>query len=401
MKTFTIYSPPVILPLMLWLGILLSAEPASQNKAPPPGAKRLPGEPNPRYANDPPPKKKIVYKKLGERELSLHVFEPAAQDSTAKRPAIVFFHGGAWAIGNPDQFYYQCDYLAKRGMWAASAEYRLTGQGTGVRIPDIVLDAKDAVRYVRSHAAELGIDPDRITAAGGSAGGHLAAATAVVPEENPPGTENPMSAVSGKANLLVLFNPALFYPSAGKTVTLEQLTKDTPPSIMFYGTKDDMLHYGNDCLKQAQRLGFSMQLFTGKDAGHSFFNDQPWRDLTLYESDRFLAQHGYLQDPPTVKPRPGKELNEVKKPLDAKDLPELKINSPQQQKAKAPPQRETESPPQKAAPPLDESAAKKQQSECAAKLNLPVETTSKLGIQVILIPPAGAALPQPYYLGKY
>jgi dipeptidyl aminopeptidase/acylaminoacyl peptidase len=94
MKTFRIHSLPAILPLMLWSGILLSAEPASQNKAPPTGAKGVPGEPNPRYANDPPPKKKIVYKKVGERELSLHVFEPAGQEPKAKRPAIAFFHGG-------------------------------------------------------------------------------------------------------------------------------------------------------------------------------------------------------------------------------------------------------------------------------------------------------------------
>src|SRR5262249_34481289 len=167
-----------------------------------------------------------------------------------------------------------------------------------------------------------------------------------------------------------------------------------------------MLDYGNDCLKQAQRLGFPLQLFTGKDAGHSFFNDQPWRDLTLYESDKFLVKYGYLEGPPIVKPRPGKELYEVKKPLDPQDLPELKINSPQQQKANAL-QRETESPPQKAVPTPDESAAKrqqaakKQQEDWAAKLKLPVETTNKLGIQLILIPPADAALPKPYYLGKY
>src|SRR5262245_27114375 len=324
MKMITINGLQAILPLMLFSGALLSAEPESKTNAPPQGNKGAPARPS-RFANDPRPTKKIVYKRVGERALSLHVFEPAGQEPTGKRPAIVFFHGGAWAIGNPDQFYYQCDYLAKRGLWAASAEYRLTGQGSGVRIPDIVLDAKDAVRYVRSHAAELGIDPDRIAAAGGSAGGHLAAATAVAPEANPPGN------VSGKANLLVLFNPALFYPSAGKTVTLDQFMKDTPPAILFYGTKDEMLHYGNDCLAQSQRLGSALQLSTAKDTGHSFFNDQPWRDLTLYESDRFLARYRYLQGPPTVAPRPGKQLDEVKKPLAPKDLPPLKTTSPPQQ----------------------------------------------------------------------
>ena len=194
MKTITIHSLQAMLPMMLLSGILLSAEPESKNNALPPGTKGAPKRPAAWYG--PPPAKKIVYKKVGERELSLNVVEPAGQKPTVKRPAIVFFHGGGWAIGDPNQFYYQCDYLAKRGLWAASAEYRLTAPGAGVKIADIALDAKDAMRYVRSHAGDLGVDPDRIAAAGGSAGGHLAAATAVVPEENPRGT------VSGKANLL-------------------------------------------------------------------------------------------------------------------------------------------------------------------------------------------------------
>lgn len=385
MKTITIHSLHAIFPMMLLSGILLSAQPESKNKAAPPDIKGAPLRPS-RFAKDPRPAKKIVYKKVGERELSLHVFEPAGQKPTAKLPAIVFFHGGAWAIGDPDQFYYQCDYLAKRGLWAASAEYRLTAQGAGVKIADIVLDAKDAIRYVRSHAGDLGVDPVRIVAAGGSAGGHLAAATAVVPEENPPGT------ASGKANLLVLFNPALFYPSAGKTVVLEQFTKDTPPAILFYGTKDDMLQYGMDCLAQSRRLGFPLRLFTAKDAGHSFFNDQPWRDRTLYEADRFLAQHGYLQGPPTVEPRPGKwELDEVKEPGPigtGAGIPSV-------------PASKDKSPPQKGGATPDENAAKKQQEEWAAKLKLPVEASNKMGMKLILIPPAGAALPKPYYLGKY
>jgi formylglycine-generating enzyme required for sulfatase activity/acetyl esterase/lipase len=384
MKMITIHRLPALLPMMLLSGILLADEPANKQKAATQNTKRVPGQPNPRYANDPPPTKKIIYKKIGERELSLHVFEPTGQP-TAKRPAIVFFHGGAWAIGNPDQFYYQCDYLAKRGLWAASAEYRLTAPGAGVKIADIVLDAKDAVRYVRSHAGDLGVDPDRIAAAGGSAGGHLAAATAVAPEENPPG------AVSGKANLLVLFNPALFYPSAGKTVTLEQFTKDTPPAILFYGTKDDMLQYGMDCLAQSQRLGFPLRLLTAKDAGHSFFNDQPWRDSTLWEADRFLAHHGYLQGSPTVESRPGRwQLDEVKEPILIGTG--SGISSPAASEDK---------PPQKVPVTPDESAAKKQQEDWAAKLKLPMETTNKIGMKLILIPPASAATSKPYYLGKY
>src|SRR3954454_23798257 len=161
MKTITMHSLQAILPMMLLPGILFSAEPDKKNDAAPPGTPGATGRPS-RYANDPPPVKKIVYKRAGGWELALHVFEPAGQEPAAKRPAIVFFHGGAWAIGDANQFYYQCDYLARRGMWAASADYRLTSPGAGIKIDDIVLDAKDAIRYVRSHAGELGIDPDRI-----------------------------------------------------------------------------------------------------------------------------------------------------------------------------------------------------------------------------------------------
>src|SRR4051794_11230316 len=154
MKTITTYTLPALLPMMLLSGLLFSAEPEKKNDALPPGTEGGPGQRNSRYAKDPLPAKKIVYKKAGGWELALHVFEPEGPAPAGKRPAILFFHGGAWAIGDANQFYYQCVYLAKRGMWAASADYRLTSPGAGVKIADIVLDAKDAIRYVRSHAAE-------------------------------------------------------------------------------------------------------------------------------------------------------------------------------------------------------------------------------------------------------
>jgi acetyl esterase/lipase len=95
MTTITMDSLRAMLPMMLLPGILLSAEPERKNTAPPPGTTGVPGRPS-RFANDPRPAKKIVYKEVGGWELALHVFEPAGQQPTARRPAIVFFHGGAW-----------------------------------------------------------------------------------------------------------------------------------------------------------------------------------------------------------------------------------------------------------------------------------------------------------------
>ncbi len=256
------------------------------------------------------PTRQVVYKTVGGKGLLLYIFEPAPEKTPApnkaakSRPAIVFFHGGAWQIGHPVMLFRQCAYLAGRGMWAASAQYRLVGNQPGVapneraRVADCIEDAKDAIRYVREHAEELGVDPQRIVAGGGSAGGHLAAATAVAPDEKEPPSGK---SVSCKPNLLVLFNPALFHQGAQGTLKLEHFTPKTPPMIMFYGTKDPMLKdFARPLQAQAVKMGFSLESYEAEGVGHSFFNDSPWRERTLWQIDRFLAKHGYLQGDPTL-----------------------------------------------------------------------------------------------------
>lgn len=69
------------------------------------------------------PDKKLTYKKTGEIELKLHVFNPEGHKASNRRPAIVFFFGGGWTGGSPSKFYQHCKYLASRGMVAMSAEY--------------------------------------------------------------------------------------------------------------------------------------------------------------------------------------------------------------------------------------------------------------------------------------
>ena len=120
-----------------------------------------------------------AYKKTPQGELSLHFSFPVDWKPSDKRPAIVFFFGGGWKNGSYLQFVSQSDYFASRGMVAASADYRI--ESIHHTKPDkCVEDAKSAVRWLRQHASELGIDPNKVVASGGSAGGHLALTTALL-----------------------------------------------------------------------------------------------------------------------------------------------------------------------------------------------------------------------------
>ncbi len=122
----------------------------------------------------------VVYKKVEDRELKIFIERPAAWKATDQRPAIVFYFGGGCVGGTPEQFRKQSEYLATRGMVGIRVEYRTIPKGD--KGPPVICcaDAKSAMRYVRAHAKELGIDPKRIADSGGSAGGHLAAFTALV-----------------------------------------------------------------------------------------------------------------------------------------------------------------------------------------------------------------------------
>lgn len=146
-----------------------------------------------------------IYRKINGVELPLHIYTPQGHKAGDKRPAIIFFFGGGWTGGTPAQFEQHCKYLASRGMVAMTAEYRVLSRH-GVRAVDCYLDAKQAIRWARTNAEQLGIDPTRLAAGGGSAGGHLAGALGTIPTLGDPHGARP---VSGTPNALVLFNPAL------------------------------------------------------------------------------------------------------------------------------------------------------------------------------------------------
>jgi acetyl esterase len=265
------------------------------------------------FAADIVPDEKITYKTVGEVSLQLHVFMPANHKPTDHSPCIVFFFGGGWVGGSPTQFYPHCRYFASRGMVAISAEYRVKNRH-GTTPYECVKDGKSAIRWVRTHADELGIDPRRIAAGGGSAGGHVAAATGTVNGFQEPSED---TAISSKPNALVFFNPVFDNGPEGygydrvkehwrEFSPMHNIDEATPPTVVFLGTKDKLVpvstaeKYKALMAKSGRRC--DLHLYEGQP--HGFFNyrngKNPYYYQTVIEADKFLASLGYLEGKPTL-----------------------------------------------------------------------------------------------------
>lgn len=263
----------------------------------------------------PSPDKRLVYKLVGDVKLELNVFVPAGHQTSDHRPAVVFFFGGGWVGGTPQQFFPQCRYLASRGMVAVSAEYRVQSRhGTTPR--ECVEDGKSAVRFLRAHAADFGIDPDRLAAGGGSAGAHVAAAIALCSRIEGAGDD---PHVSCQPSALVLFNPVFdngpdsFGHERVKEYwrdvsPLHNIVAGAPPTAVFLGTEDKLIPVTTaEAYRDRMRAcGARCDLYLYEGQGHGFFNAAHPEHFarTLIDADRFLASLGYLDGAPTMQVPP-------------------------------------------------------------------------------------------------
>ncbi len=283
-----------------------------------------------------------VYRHVGGVDLAVHIFAPPGHVSTDRSAAILFFFGGGWANGSASQFVPQCKHLAARGMVAIAADYRVYSRNQAM-IADCVADAQTAMRWVRSHAKDLGIDADRIAAAGGSAGGHLAAATAMLDDF----TCDPQATVSFRPNALVLFNPAVDLRSTisvsgrPKVNTLKianrmgakaenlspaaHVRAGLPPTIIFHGMSDTLVPFSSleDFTKAMKAAGNDCKLVGFRGRKHGFFNfgrnENRYYHETLSQAECFLASLGYL------KADRASDYNEYRKPA---SRPETSASQP-------------------------------------------------------------------------
>jgi len=257
-----------------------------------------------------PESRDVIYKTVGERELRIHIHNPAGWKASDRRGAIIFFFGGGWTSGSVGQFEVQAEYFASRGLVAARADYRVKSRD-GVRPDKCVEDARSAVRWMRQNAGRLGIDPARLIASGGSAGGHLAACTMIAKSVEADGDD---LSVSTRPQAMVLFNPVLSFDDeqmigringdqqlARKISPTRHLDKDSPPALIMFGTEDRLKRFGDEYWKKAEALGVRADKYIAEGQGHGFFNRSPWRERTLIAADKFLASLGFLEGEPTIK----------------------------------------------------------------------------------------------------
>ena len=262
--------------------------------------------------SEPVPDATRVYKTLaGGQTLSIWYFFPPGHSRNDKRSAVLLFHGGSWRRGTPASMVPQAKHFASLGM---SVEYRVT-ERHGSNLLDSTKDARSAMRWVKAHASELGIDPARIVAGGGSAGGHLAAALATTDRVNEAGED---LAVDPMPAALLLFNPALNfkYPgflkgamaaaakAAGHGIDdllvadpFANVKSKMPPCLIFHGTADVTVPIGA-VREFAKAVKGACEVVAYEGASHGFFNrnEKDFVD-TMRRSDAFLSAHGLLAAP--------------------------------------------------------------------------------------------------------
>ena len=256
-----------------------------------------------------PATKTLTYKTVGTKDLKIILHFPKDWQATDTRPAMIFFFGGGWNNGTVDQFLPQAEYFATRGLVCARADYRVKSRD-GVTPDQCVADARSAVRWLRGHAKELGIDPMKLISSGGSAGGHLAGCMMIEKSVDTSGDDLSISTIP---QAMVLYNPVLSFEHDKLRARLEDkqhlaraisptahLNKKTPPSLILFGSEDQLKAFGDAYRTKAERLGVRAQEYLAEGQGHGFFNRSPWLERTTIAADTFLASLGLLEGKPTV-----------------------------------------------------------------------------------------------------
>ena len=264
---------------------------------------QMPAAPPPPTATPPPPgpdpaklgsvERDLTYGNAAGVDLKLDIYYPKTADGPV--PAVVYVHGGGWTAGEKSTGAGEVEIpeLVSRGYLVASINYRLAPEH---KFPAQIEDVKCAIRFLRANASRYGIDPERIGAWGGSAGGHLVALLGTTDASAGWDGSGGYAGESSRVKAVVdLFGPTdltAIVPGTSNASTLENVfgtsdprseiaklaspvthvSADAPPFLIIHGDKDNVVP-----LRQSEILydrlvaaGVPATLVVVKNGGHGF-----------------------------------------------------------------------------------------------------------------------------------
>ena len=277
-------------------------------------------------------KKNIDYAGTGNPRQALDLFIPK-KPSEKPRPLVVYIHGGGWEGGSKNDAGLLPAIATNGNFAAASVGYRLTNEA---HWPAQIHDCKAAIRWLRAHAGEHGIDPERIAVFGISAGGHLVSLLGTTTGDGPQELEGDIGAnkgVSSKVSCVINFcGPANFHTFAGKgsIINVEapgtaitkllggplskhgaaatacspvtHITKNDPPFLHIHGTKDTLVPYDQALEFDAalEKAGVPSTLLTGNGGPHVFFSKELGEHMKTFLAKHLLGDTKDIADGPVA-----------------------------------------------------------------------------------------------------
>ncbi len=256
----------------------------------------------------------LAYATRGDVELQLDVYRPAGDGPF---PAVILVHGGGWETGSREMERPFAKRLAGAGFIAVPVSYRL---GPAGRFPNALHDLKSAVRWLRAHAAEHGIDAEEIGAVGASAGGQLVALLGATnamerfegdgPHREFPSVVQAVVNIDGLADFTgrELLEQLRTQPGApvrflgGTFAEVPDVWKDasalthvglrSAPTLFINSTAPTPILPGREEMsRRLTMVGIPSEVLTMENSPHVFWLVEPWFGPTVDETVRFLREH--------------------------------------------------------------------------------------------------------------
>jgi acetyl esterase len=255
--------------------------------------------------------KAYSYTGMNGQQHAIRAYFPANHNPSDKAPCFVFFHGGAWTGGHLNQGNLFCEYLSSRGMVAITENYSMHPKEAQKQLPEgesrkriCVMDGKTVIRWVKEHADELGINPERMVVSGASAGGHIGVLSMMDRDFSNP--EDPKE-INTEVQAFILLCPAftvLAKDTSSDVNVFKHLDKQFPPTLFIVGETDNWKNASDVLVEKLSAKNEEVDVWMGPSAGHMFFRTEGWRTPTLLRMDAFLTAKGFLEGSTTLESTP-------------------------------------------------------------------------------------------------